>query len=90
MALSTIAKVDELLSDAIASQSWYEIDPRQVIEGAEDKDAKARYDVRAIPEADISAICTRIWWIPWHDDEIELSDDVKDQHKVPCSECWSR
>ena len=45
-----------------------------------------RNHICSIPEADITAKATTIWWVPRHDKEVQVDEDADDNQDVPSAE----
>lgn len=43
----------------------------------------ASSSICGVPEADITGILATGGWVPWHDDDVELDEDVEDNDKIP-------
>lgn len=83
MTLRPIAEVQDLRSQLITSQLRHDLGPREVVDRTRDQDGDARDDVGCVPEADITSIRTTSGWVPWHDQKVQLQQDVEDDDGVP-------
>jgi hypothetical protein len=49
----------------------------------EDLHSYSDYNVSSIPKADITSVTTRGWWVPWHDEKIDVCQYVEEYNDIP-------
>lgn len=52
--------------------------------------SNAHDNISGIPETDITTIAAFGWWVPGHDEQVEVGEDVEDHDNVPGSELAAR